>query len=132
MSKLNEMLQSHRDNTAIVQPLLKTLLVLSRSTESVDADSKDSAGDILSLLTSSIASTMPSDPIKTNYLKVCLNVLDRIRNLVPEARDVTKQLVKDQLSSIKEILIDFDAIFESKERLQVVCQSLAKYKLFIS
>ena len=56
MTKLNEMVQAHRDNEAIVLPLLKIILILASNEQSgLDADSSDSAGDILNLLTSSIA-----------------------------------------------------------------------------
>lgn len=44
---------------------------------------------------------------------------------------MTKQLINDQLTSVKGVLSDFDAIFESRERLSVVCQSLTKYNLFL-
>jgi len=80
-------------------------LVLAASNNgSLDADSKDSAGDILNLLTSIIASTTPSDAAKSTYLRVSLNVLDRIRIHVPEAGDVTKQLVSDLFTRIEQLL----------------------------
>ena len=85
LSRLNEMIQSHRDNSAIVQPLLKSFLVLSSTEQGMDADSSDSTGDILNLLTSAITTTTPSDANKTIYLKVCLNVLNRIDSISSDA-----------------------------------------------
>ena len=56
LTKLNEMVQAHRDNEAIVQPLLKTILILASNEQGgLDADSSDSAGDILNLITATIA-----------------------------------------------------------------------------
>ena len=70
----------------------------------LDADSKDSIGDILNLLTSTIVSTTSSDDFKTSHLRLCLNVLERIRILVPEAQDVTKLLIKEHFSKVEQLL----------------------------
>jgi len=85
--------------------LLKTILVLAENNNGrLDADSKDSIGDILNLLTSTIVSTTPSDDFKTSHLRLCLNVLERIRILVPEAQDVTKLLIREHFSKVEQLL----------------------------
>ena len=126
------MIQGHRDNTAIVQPLLKTILVLSsaQGQDGLETDSNDSAGDILSLLTTSISQAVASDPAKVTHLKVCLNVLSRINNLLPEAPQVTEVLVRDLFERIKAMIAtenDLVAAVSSPEQLQIVAQTLTKY-----
>ena len=56
---MNEMIQSNRDNAAIVQPLLKTILILAK--RGLDSDSANSAGDILNLLTAQITTVSATD-----------------------------------------------------------------------
>ena len=104
LSRLNELVQAHRDNMVIVQTLLKTILVLQSSEQGLNVDSSDSAGDILNLLTQTITSVSPTDAAKTNYLKVCLNVLCRIQSIAPEARSVTAEIVKDLFRKIEQLL----------------------------
>lgn len=62
LSRLNEMIQAHRDNMVIVQTLLKTILVLKSVEQGLNVDSSDSAGDILNLLTQTITTVSPSNP----------------------------------------------------------------------
>ena len=54
-SKLNEMIQSNRDKSEIVQALLKSLLLLTSGDQGLELDLNESAGDILSLITATIA-----------------------------------------------------------------------------
>lgn len=99
------------------------------------SDSNESTGDILNLLTSTIASVVPSDPSKTNYLKVCLNVLNRVRNLAAEARPVTEKLLKDLFHTLQQLISskdDLTEIFGDRERLAIVSQTVGKYNLFMS
>lgn len=56
LSKLNELLQSNRDNANLVNPLLKVLSLMD-----VQADESESYGDILNLLKIGLTKYMPSD-----------------------------------------------------------------------
>ena len=117
------MIQSHRDNQRIVEPLLKAALVLANSSQGLDSDSKDSAGDILNLLTSNIATVVPSDASKANYLKVCLNVLNRLRNLAAEAKPVTEKMLRDLFDTLQRPISsieDLREIFADKDRFVIV------------
>ena len=92
------MIQSNKTNQAIVEPLLKTILILANS--GLEADSQESAGDILNLVTSQIADTSATDAEKTNYLRVCLNLLSRLNSVIPTASEVAVQLVKEIHSKV--------------------------------
>ena len=83
-----------------MQTLLKTLLILANGEQGLDSDSSDCAGDILSLLTTTITTVSPVDTKKAAYLRVCLNVLNRVRNFAAEARPVSEKLVRDLFASI--------------------------------
>ena len=88
LSRLNEMIKSHRDNSRIVEPLLKSVLLVASTDQVTDTDTDAAAGDILDFLTASISQTVPSNASKSDYLKICLNVMSRIQSLAPEAREV--------------------------------------------
>lgn len=49
------MIQSNRDKSEIVQALLKSLLLLTSGDQGLELDLNESAGDILSLITATIA-----------------------------------------------------------------------------
>ena len=87
-----------------MQPLLQTILILTNTGKGIDADSSDSAGDILNLLTTVVTTVKPTDANQTSHLTLCLNVLGRIRSLVPEATKLTEQIVRDLYAKIEELL----------------------------
>jgi len=111
------------------------LLVLANSQQGLESDSNDSAGDILNLLTATISSVSPSDANKVGYLKVCLNVLNRVRNFASEARPVSEKLVRDLFGTIKSTVSsedDLRMIFDQKESLSILVSSVLKYNLYLS
>ena len=77
------MIQAHREDGLIVEPLLKTLLILENQ---VEIDSEDSSKDILVLLLNQIVTLNAASSDNVELLRTCLGCVNKLQLVIPGAR----------------------------------------------
>lgn len=104
ISKLNELLQSNRDEPLIIEPLLKVTQLID-----VNEDDNESYADVLDLLKAGIYKYDVAS--NSTILKTLCKSLSRLQDTYPKAKDVAGELIRSLQEKIKNFpVLEIDKI----------------------
>lgn len=139
------MIQANRDSPAILEPLLKCLIILGSE---IETDEQASCADMVDVIRKQFSQGNPNTSL--SLLKVCIHVFAQLKTVFPQAKDVLLEMVASYHKTIVDKLnedhgdqnglqiIDTSAKRESMQLGHTVADRkdlidlMAKYNLFWS